>query len=163
LIGLSSTEPGQRAEVVRDALQAAAEAVAYLPCHRPNAPRRPGRRGSPAGHAARGGGATGQVTALLARDPAACASLGDPEAVARLLGALHAAETTGQVTAARMTAALSAPGPVRYPNCAEVRALPLVGRSSTVSIPSRHLLEPKGPGTGWSAKPLAEVRGRGGA
>ena len=49
--------------------------------------------------ALREAGATGQVTALLARDPAAHASLDDPYGVAELLGALRAAGATGQVTA----------------------------------------------------------------
>jgi hypothetical protein len=49
--------------------------------------------------ALRDAGATGQVTALLDRDPAAHASLDDAVGVAQLLGALHDAGATGQVTA----------------------------------------------------------------
>jgi hypothetical protein len=49
--------------------------------------------------ALRGAGATGQVSTLLDRDPAGHVSLGDPWAVARLLGVLDEVGATDQVTA----------------------------------------------------------------
>ena len=76
--------------------------------------------GSPGGVAyllgwLREAGAQDQVTALLARDPAAHVDLGDPAAVARLLRTLRAAGAQDQVTAlADRAAALAAVGdPVR--------------------------------------------------
>jgi uncharacterized protein YidB (DUF937 family) len=53
-------------------------------------------------------GASGQVTALLGRDPAAHASLDDPSGVAILLGVLRRAGASGQVTTLATRAAAHA-------------------------------------------------------